>query len=56
LFSGFSEADLVRQEILQAVVFVVAAVLIIVLTKFTLGRKSETSMDVKAAEQPLMAG
>jgi membrane protease YdiL (CAAX protease family) len=56
LFSGFSQADLVRQDIIQGLVFVAAGVLIIVLTKFSLGRKSETTMDVKAAEQPLMAG
>ena len=56
LFSGFSAADLVRQDILQSIVFVAAAVLIIILTKFALGRKPETTLDVKAAEQPLMAG
>jgi hypothetical protein len=50
LFSGFSQADMVRQDILQAVVFVVTAVLIIVLTKFALGRKPESAMDVMASE------
>jgi membrane protease YdiL (CAAX protease family) len=55
LFSGFSEADMVRQNIFEPVVFVAAAILIIILTKFSLGRKPETTMDVKAAEQPLMA-
>jgi CAAX protease family protein len=54
LFSGFSQADLVRQDILQALVFVAAAVLIIVLTKFALGRKPEVAVDAMAAE-PIMA-
>jgi membrane protease YdiL (CAAX protease family) len=55
LFSGFSEADLVRQGILQAALFVAAAVLIIILTKSALGRKPEAGMDTLAAEQPAMA-
>jgi membrane protease YdiL (CAAX protease family) len=55
LFSRFSEADLVRQDIFQAVVFVVVAVLIIILTKFSLGRKPEAAMDTLPAEQPAMA-
>lgn len=55
LFSGFSEVDLVRQDIIQAVVFVAAAVLIIVLTKFALGRKPEAATGTVVAEQPLMA-
>jgi len=50
LFSGFSEADLVRQAIIQGLVFVAAAVLIIVLTRFALGRKPEAAMDAMAAE------
>jgi hypothetical protein len=54
LFSGFSESDLVRQDIIQGLVFVAAAVLIIVLTKFALGRKSEATMTV-AANQPTAA-
>jgi len=55
LYSGFSEADMVRQDILQAVVFVAAAVLIIVLTRFALGRKPEAAMDTMVAEQPMVA-
>jgi membrane protease YdiL (CAAX protease family) len=51
LFSGFSESDLVRQDIIQGLVFVAAAVLIIVLTRFALGRKPEATM-VVAANQP----
>jgi membrane protease YdiL (CAAX protease family) len=54
LFSGFSEVDMVRQHVLQAVVFVAAAVLIIILTKFALGRKPEATM-VVAANQPTAA-
>jgi hypothetical protein len=53
LFSGFSEADLVRQDILQAVVFVVAAVLIIVVIGRELGRKRQAAMDTMTAEQAL---
>jgi membrane protease YdiL (CAAX protease family) len=53
LFSRFSGADMVRQDILQAVVFVAAAVLIIVLTRFALGRKSEAAMTIAA--NPLTA-
>jgi membrane protease YdiL (CAAX protease family) len=56
LFSGFSEADLVRQDIIQGLVFVAAAVLIIVLTRFALGRKPETAIDTMVAEQPALAG
>jgi membrane protease YdiL (CAAX protease family) len=55
LFSRFLEADLVRQDILQAAVFVVAAVLIIFLTRFALGRKPEAAMDTMVAEQPMVA-
>jgi len=54
LFSGFSEADMVRQDIFEPIVFVAAAVLIIVLTKFTLGRKSEATMTM-TANQPTAA-
>lgn len=50
LFSGFSEADLVRQDIIQGLVFVAAAVFIIVLTKFALGRKPETAMGATVAK------
>jgi membrane protease YdiL (CAAX protease family) len=53
LFSAFSGADMVRQDIFQAVVFVAAAVLIIVLTKSALGRKSEAAMPMAA--NPLTA-
>jgi membrane protease YdiL (CAAX protease family) len=56
LFSGFSQAELVRQDIIQGLVFVAAAVLIIVLTKFALGRKPEAAKDAMVAEQPLVAG
>ena len=54
LFSGFSAADLVRQEIFQAVTFVVAAILIIILTKFALGRKPQATITM-AANQPTAA-
>lgn len=54
LFSGFSEADLVRQDIIQGLVFVAAAVLVIVLTRFALGRKPEATLAV-AANQPTAA-
>jgi membrane protease YdiL (CAAX protease family) len=54
LFSGFSEADLVRQAIIQGLVFVAVAVLIIVLTRFALGRKPETTMTM-TANQPTAA-
>jgi uncharacterized protein len=54
LFSGFSEADLVRQDIIQGLVFVAAGVLIIVLTRFALGRKPETTMTM-TANQPTAA-
>jgi membrane protease YdiL (CAAX protease family) len=53
LFSGFSQADFARQDLLQGIVFVGAAVLIIVLTKFALGRKSEAAMPMAA--NPLTA-
>jgi membrane protease YdiL (CAAX protease family) len=56
LFSGFSAADLVRQDIFEAVAFVVAAILIIILTKFALGRKPEAAVDTLATEQPVLAG
>jgi len=56
LFSGFSAADLVRQDILQAALFVATAVLIIVLTKFALGGKSEAATGAMAANQPLVTG
>jgi membrane protease YdiL (CAAX protease family) len=55
LYSGFTQADLMRQDLLQGLVFVAAAVLIIVLTRFALGRKPEADMDLRAAEQPAMA-
>jgi len=55
LFSGFSEADLVRQDIIQGLVFVAAAILIIVLTRFALGRKLEAVTGAMAANQPLVA-
>src|SRR5919108_4044042 len=51
LYSGFTQADLMRQDLLQGLVFVAAAVLIIVLTRFALGRKPEADMDLRAAEQ-----
>ena len=54
LFSGFSEADMVRQDIFEPIVFVAAAVLIIVLTRFALGRKPEAAMPM-AANQPTAA-
>lgn len=41
LFSNFSEYDLIRQEVLQAVIFVSAAILLIYLTKFRLGQKAQ---------------
>jgi hypothetical protein len=50
LYSGFSTADLLRQDLLQGIVFVAAAVLIIVMTRFALGRKPEAAMDAMAAE------
>lgn len=50
LFSRFSEADLVRQDILQALVFVAAAVLLIVLTRFALGRKPQAAMTMPAKQ------
>jgi len=55
LFSRFSEADLMRQDIIQGLVFVAAAVLIIVLTRFALGRKPKLAMDAMVAEQPMVA-
>jgi len=55
LLSGFSEADLVRQDILEAVVFAAMAILIIVLTRFALGRKPVAATGAVVAEQPLMA-
>jgi membrane protease YdiL (CAAX protease family) len=54
LFSRFSAADLVRQDILQAVVFVVAAIVIIILTKFALGRNPQAVITM-AANQPTAA-
>jgi membrane protease YdiL (CAAX protease family) len=53
LFLRFSATDLVRQDIFQAVVFVAAGVLIIVLTKFALGHKPEAAMPMAA--NPLTA-
>jgi membrane protease YdiL (CAAX protease family) len=50
LYSGFSETDMVRQDIMQAVVFVAAAVLIIVMTRSALGRKPEAAMGTIIAE------
>jgi membrane protease YdiL (CAAX protease family) len=50
LYSGFTQADLMRQDLLQGLVFVAAAVLIIVLTRFAQGRKPEAAMDVMVAE------
>ena len=50
LYSGFTQADLVRQDLLQGIVFVATAILIIVLTKFALGRKPETAMDAMVAK------
>jgi len=55
LFSMFSEADLVRQDIIQGLVFVAAAVLIIVLTRFALGRKQEAAMGAMVAKRPMVA-
>ena len=54
LYSGFVEADFVRQDIFQAIVYTAMAVLIIVLTRFSLGRKTEATMTV-AANQPTAA-
>lgn len=39
LFANFSQTDLIRQEALQATVFVTAAVLLVYFTKFKLGQK-----------------
>jgi len=50
LLSGFSEADLVRQDIYEALAFVAAAVLIIVLTRFSLGLKPEVAIDAIVVE------
>ena len=55
LYSGFSQADLVRQDILNGIVFAAAAVLIIVLTRFALGRKPEAAIDTMVAEQTMVA-
>jgi len=55
LYSGFSGAELVRQDLLQGIVFVAAAILIIVVTKFALGRKSEPDMGAMVAKQPMVA-
>jgi len=55
LYSGFSGAELVRQDLLQGIVFVAAAILIIVVTKFALGRKSEPDMGAMVAKQPIVA-
>jgi membrane protease YdiL (CAAX protease family) len=54
LYSGFTQADLLRQDLFQGLVFVAAAILVIVLTKFALGRKPEATMTM-AAKQPTAA-
>jgi membrane protease YdiL (CAAX protease family) len=55
LYSGFTQADLARQDLLQGLVFVATAALIIVLTKSALGRKPEANMDTVAADQLMAA-
>jgi membrane protease YdiL (CAAX protease family) len=50
LLSGFSTADMVRQEVFQAVVFVATAILIIFLTRFALGQKPQPALGALVAE------
>jgi membrane protease YdiL (CAAX protease family) len=53
LYSGFSAADLVRQDIFQAVAFVAMAIILIIVMGRELGRKPETTIGAMAAVQPL---
>jgi membrane protease YdiL (CAAX protease family) len=51
----FTGADAQSHMVMQAVVFVILAILLPVLSGKELGRKPEASMDTLAAEQPAMA-